>query len=327
MEKALDYSNVYLVPRCSVLESRSQADVSVEFLKRRFKLPVVPANMESVIDAKIAKYLSENDYFYIMHRFNLDIYNFVKTANDESWKLISISVGITTKTLEEVLNPIKWAGLRVDVICIDVANAFNIFIKDKIKWIKDNFPNTKLIVGNVATPDGVSYLSECGADAVKCGISGGSICSTRYQTGFYVPMFSCVQNCTNTTYIDWSKEVPDLIVGKKQVPIIADGSIKNIGDIAKALVAGATFVMAGGLFSPCIDSPAKLKDGKKVYYGSTSIEAKKEKNHIEGHSLLIEPTCTYAEQLEFIKQGLSSSVSYAGGEDLSAFESVEYIRV
>jgi IMP dehydrogenase/GMP reductase len=111
------------------------------------------------------------------------------------------------------------------------------------------------------------------------------------------------------------------------IPIIADGGIQNIGDIPKALVAGATMVMSGGLFAPCIDSPAKIVDNKKQYRGSTSFSAKKENKHIEGKVIDVESGITIQEKLEEIKQALQSSISYGGGKDLSCFKKVQYITI
>ena len=108
------------------------------------------------------------------------------------------------------------------------------------------------------------------------------------------------------------------------VKIIADGGIKHHGDIAKALVLGAEMVMCGGLFASCIDSPAKIVSGKKVYRGSTSYAAKGNDSHVEGKTIELEGELTYEKRLEKISEALRSSISYAGGKDLSAFRSVEW---
>jgi GMP reductase len=111
------------------------------------------------------------------------------------------------------------------------------------------------------------------------------------------------------------------------IPIIADGGVKHYGDIAKALVFGASMVMSGGWFASCIDSPAQIKDGKKIYRGSTSYELKGNKRHVEGRQLEVDSTVTYVERLYEIKQALASAISYAGGEDLSAFNNVKWARI
>ena len=168
----------------------------------------------------------------------------------------------------------------------------------------------KFIAGNVATADGYKFLCDSGADAVKVGIGGGSICTTRYKTGFHVPTAYSVWECRQEDHYD--------------VPIIADGGAKHFGDVAKALVLGADMVMSGRWFAECIDSPAKIEHGKKIYRGSTSYEAKGHNNHVEGQTIEIERACTYKERLLEIKQALQSSISYAGGKDLAAFNSVKW---
>lgn len=342
MEKFLTYQDILLVPNYSELESRSLANASVKLCGWEFKLPIVPANMEDVIEPEICGYLSENYYFYIYHRFgkessddiedNLNTVYFVKLANRQNWKLISISTGVNQDSLNELIT-IKALRLRVDFITIDIAHGHHSKVRDRIKWIKENLPNTKIISGNIATFEAAQDLQKWGADVIKVGIGQGSICTTRFQTGFSVPMFSCVSNITtNKYYKDFSNTI-DLGMSyeyktiSNDIPIIADGGIQNIGDIPKALVAGATMVMSGGLFAPCINSPAKIIDNKKQYRGSTSFAAKKENKHIEGKIVNLDADITIQERLEEIKQALQSSISYAGGNDLSAFKNVKWITI
>lgn len=266
MEKSLNYSDVYLIPEFSSLRSRSVADVSVSFLDRKFSLPICPSNMSSVIDERICRWLSENNYPYFMHRFG-DIKDFIKKNQD--LKLISISIGVKDDD-KKLLNWIAENKYRVDWICIDIAHAHSILVKEMIEYtkntkfgleftsslscgnkiisyqkeIKTYFP--KIIAGNVCTKQAVLDLEKWGADAVKVGIAGGHACSTKNMTGFHIPMFSCAINCC--------KDSP--------VPIILDGGVRENGDISKALVAGMgnckhpILVMCGSLFASCIDSPA-----------------------------------------------------------------------
>ena len=156
----------------------------------------------------------------------------------------------------------------------------------------------------------VSFLRKYGADAVKIGIGQGSICTTRFQTGFSMPMFSCLKEC---------QQIDDF-------PLIADGGVQNIGDISKALVAGATMVMSGKLFASCINSPAQIINGHKEYRGSTSFAAKKTNKHIEGKTIDLEADITVEERLQEIKEALQSAISYAGGDNLSSFQKVKWIE-
>lgn len=374
INRALSYQDVYLIPKYSELESRSQADISVEFLGRRFRSPVVPANMESVIDDKIAKWLSENDYFYIMHRFG-DTLEFIRKANQENWRNISISVGVKEEDQELLRNIVK-ENLRIDFMTIDVAHGHHFLVKSMIAFIRGlkfkYFPHLsplsinglgkqdlistksfeyfpKIIAGNVSTPEAVKDLTEWGADAIKAGQASGRACATKNQTGFFIPMFTCVKDCSL-----WGGPTRGHHIGRPAiVPIISDGGCVENGDIAKALAAGATMIMVGSLLAACIDSPAEnvyhkratliatddydgqinytddmFKIIKKRYHGSASAKQKRERKHVEGHELEIPCNqMTYAEKYQEISESLKSSVSYAGGKDLSALKKVEYLTI
>lgn len=315
----LSYDTVCLRPRFSYLKSRSEANTSVDFLGRTFKLPVIPANMRDVISYENAQFLSQNDYFYIMHRFEDEPYDFLRLANGEKLKLISISVG--TSDYKLIIDYAKNKNYRIDYITIDVAHAHHESIANVVNYIRSQYPTAKLIVGNIATSEAASYLCNLSVDAIKVGIGGGSICTTRYQTGFHLPTLQSILEVKSA--LTYKKgDGPN-----KNIPIIADGGLKHYGDVAKALTFGATMVMSGGWFASCIDSPAQIVNGKKFYRGSTSYEAKGHRKHIEGRTLELEEGLTYIERLEEIKQALQSSISYAGGKDLSAFEFVKWERI
>jgi GMP reductase len=313
------YDNVYSRPKYSELRSRDDADTSVEFLGKRWKLPIVPANMQDVISFENAKWLSENGYFYIMHRFdnaNEGFLNYIAENYNSFKDNISISLGVNDQSKKELELYIKATEISnncnyiPNFICIDVAHAHHKNVQNIIFFIKSNLPKTKIIVGNIATAEGYKYLYDLKVDAIKVGIAGGRICSTKFKTGFHLPTLHSVYECVSLGL---------------DVPIIADGGIKYNGDIVKALVFGADMIMAGGLFASCIDSPAKItKDGKKIYRGSTSYESKGNYSHIEGITIQLDGDITYKDRMKEIKEDLSSAISYAGGKDLSAFNNVEW---
>lgn len=344
------YQQIHLIPRYSKNLSRSEINTSTQFGPRKFKIPVLPANMACTINGQLSKWMSENDYFYIMHRFNEDKsaepnhdnWEFLVKANRERWKTISISLGVQDYDKEFLIKSLD-QNLRIDYLCLDIAHAHSIRMKEMLEFINTLYSSLEIgeakpfiIAGNAATPEAVLDIESWGADSVKVGIAGGSACSTFGQTGFHVPMWTCIQECSK--------------VAKK--PIIADGGIRTNGDFAKALVAGGTMVMAGSMFASSIDSPAKTisrnfksdelywehrsysinnfgsasgefknKIKEKVfkqYYGSASAYNKSVKTHIEG--TLVELECdgtTYADKLSVIEGCLQSSISYAGG-DLSS---------
>ncbi|MAF24454.1 GMP reductase [bacterium] len=309
---AYRYEDVTLVPSYSECQSRSDLSTSIKLGKKVFKLPVVLANMRAVIDIELAEELSKKNYFYIMHRFDVDTIKFVHNANVNDWKCISISVGVKEEDYELILQ-LASLKLKVDYITVDIAHGHSKRMGDMLIHIKRCLPDTFVIAGNVATVDAVMDLNDWGADCVNVGIGQGHVCTTKDKTGFTAPMFTCVQEC----------------VGMHDIPIIADGGIRCTGDIAKALVAGAEMVMMGSQFSACLDSPAETvnRDGAvyKRYFGSASVYNKRTKRHIEG--IMKEIPCnqmTVSEKLLEITDDLKSAISYAGGNDLGAFNYVEY---
>ena len=329
MGKLLTYDDVCLVPRFSECASRSECDASTEFLGFRFKLPVMAANMKAVIDEDWARFFSENGYMYSMHRFDIDIQKFIENCNRDNFKLISASFGVKDND-KRIIDNLRSSGARLDIATLDIAHGHSQSMKEMLEYFKKHLPNTKLIAGNVATAEAVRDLYKWGADTVKVGIGQGSPCTTKNKTGFTMPMFSCVRKCSgmsggDTIFDDCGSNIEDY----EDIPIVADGGVRYNGDIAKALVAGADFVMAGGIFAACADSPAKEVevDGvwHKAYFGSASFENKKIKRNIEGRlRKLSQNGMSLKEKLEEIKQDLQSAVSYGGGKTLQALNSVDY---
>ena len=304
------YDDMCLIPKHSVLKSRAAADTTTEFLGLKCQLPVIPANMADVISLERAYDMAQEGYLYIMHRFGNALQEAIESTLGTT--MLSISVGVNDRDKKIIED----SAVTPKLITIDVAHGDHENVKDMLNFLHRTFNESwsnrpKFIAGNVATADGFKFLADNGADAVKVGIGGGSICTTRYKTGFHVP----------TAYSVWECRQEERY---QSVPIIADGGLKHFGDVAKALVLGADMVMSGRWFAECIDSPARIEYGKKIYRGSTSYEVKGHNNHIEGKTLEIERACTYKERFLEIKQALQSSISYAGGSDLSAFNFVKW---
>lgn len=315
-----DYDDINLVPKKGILNSRSETDTKVKFGPMTFELPVVPANMSSVINEKIAIELAENKYFYIMHRFNIDTIKFVQKFQ-EMKLFTSISVGVT-KYWYDIITELKNKELSPDYITIDIAHGHSVIMVEMIKHIKKELPNSFVIAGNVATKEGAYFLKMNGADAVKIGVAPGSVCETAMNTGFGSRgmQASVIKRICSD----------DVHFSKINIPMIADGNIKYPGDINKSLVLGATMCMAGSMFSNLLDSPNTNniieKDDKYYveYWGSASVKENKT-DRIEGKVILKEIiNRTYMEQMRFIKDGIESGISYAGGKDLNSFKKVKF---
>ena len=322
MKKYLTYDDVALVPQYSTIKSRSECDTNTWLGDSQFKLPVMPSNMKCVVDEELAFRLSAEKYFYVMHRFS-DTYNFVLAANAAKLRTISISVGVKQQDYY-LIDSLAVDELRVDYITIDIAHGHCASMIKMVEYIKNRLPTTYIIAGNIATPQAYRDLAEIGVDAVKVGIGQGAACTTKLKTGFTMPMFTCIQEIRKlyNSFLSYSM--------KKAPIIIADGGIKHHGDIAKALVAGAHWVMAGGIFAQCSDSPAPTDSatGEKVYYGSASAINKGEHKHVEGKS--VNMNCskfTYLETLNEITEDLKSAISYSGATDALSLYDIDYIRV
>lgn len=311
MDKALHYDDIALVPKYFDGTSRSELSTHVKLGNKTFKLPVTPANMKCVIDSDLAYKLQSNNYFYVMHRFGISNYDFVLNANKDMWNTISISVGIKEDDYV-ALRKIHETNLSIDYITVDVAHGHCKNMREMLLFLKQTFPNTTVIAGNVGTPDAAKDLASWGADVIKVGIGPGKSCITKLKTGFFTPMFSTI------------KRIRDVC----STPLIADGGIQHNGDIAKALVAGANFVMAGSVFAQCVDSPGEIINGEKVYFGSASAENKGFKKNVEGKKMLL-PTngFTYFEKLKEIQEDLQSAMSYGGVENLGDLTQLDYLVV
>jgi inosine-5'-monophosphate dehydrogenase (EC 1.1.1.205) len=176
---------------------------------------------------------------------------------------VGAAVGVKFDTMDRIQALIK-AG--VDVVVLDTAHGHSRGVIDMVRQVKKQFPDLELVAGNVGTKEGTIALIKAGVDAVKVGIGPGSICTTRVVAGIGIPQITAVMECSEAA-------------SKYNIPIIADGGIKQTGDIAKAIAAGADSVMIGNLFAGVEESPGEkiLYEGRqyKTYRGMGSLEAMK----------------------------------------------------
>lgn len=308
-----DYDKVLLLPRKCRVESRAECDPSIEFGGRRFKLPVMPANMKTVVDERICLWLAQNGFFYVMHRFDLDNVKFVRQMK-EAGAFASISVGVKPADYETV-DKLAAEGLEPEYVTIDIAHGHADTVKNMIGHIKARLPGTFVIAGNVGTPEAIIDLENWGADATKVGIGPGKVCITRMKTGFGTGGWQL-------SALKWCARVATK-------PIIADGGIREHGDIAKSIRFGATMVMIGSMLAGHEESPGATVevDGRlyKEYYGSASDFNKGEYKHVEGKRILEPVKGKLADTLREMQEDLQSSISYAGGTKLADIRKVNYV--
>jgi GMP reductase len=310
-----DYDNILLLPRKCRVQSRSECDASVSLGGRNFRLPVVPANMKTVVDETTCLWLARNGYFYVMHRFDLDNVAFVERMNAQG-VFASISLGVKQPDYETV-DRLAEAGFAPEYITIDIAHGHADTVRDMIGYLKRKLPRSFVIAGNVGTPEAVIDLENWGADATKVGIGPGKVCITKLKTGFGTGGWQL-------SALKWCARVATK-------PIIADGGIRDHGDIAKSIRFGASMVMIGSLFAGHEESPGKTVevDGVlyKEYYGSASDFNKGEYKHVEGKRILEPIKGKLADTLVEMEQDVQSSISYAGGKVLMDIRKVNYVTL
>ncbi|TGY41131.1 GMP reductase [Clostridium sartagoforme] len=316
MDNVFDYEDIQLIPAKCIVNSRSECDTSITFGGRTFKLPVVPANMQTIIDEKIATYLAENGYFYIMHRFKPE--RRIEFIRDMKAKNLFASISVGVKDEEySFIEQLEAENLSPEYITIDIAHGHSNAVINMIQHIKKHLPESFVIAGNVGTPEAVRELENAGADATKVGIGPGKVCITKIKTGFGTGGWQLAA-------LRWCSRAATK-------PIIADGGIRTHGDIAKSIRFGASMVMIGSLFAGHEESPGETieRDGKlyKEYFGSASEFQKGERKNVEGKKMFVDYKGSLKDTLIEMQQDLQSSISYAGGKKLDAIRTVDYVVV
>jgi IMP dehydrogenase len=255
---AYTYDDVLLIPAYNHYESRRIVDISVRDRtgKLELGLPVMTSNMDTVTESAMADFIGGHGGIGVLHRFmgiERNVEEYQKCRHP-----VFVSVGTTDGELERA-QALRDAG--ADFFCIDVAHAHGRYVGRVLKRLRELLPEACIMGGNVATYAGADFLASCGADIIKVGIGGGSVCSTRIKTGFGVPMLTCVQECA-----------------RADRSIVADGGIRSAGDIVKALAFGADFVMIGGMLAGTRPTPGPVVTNAagervKIYRGMASREA------------------------------------------------------
>lgn len=328
---SLTFDDVLLVPQKTNLVSRGEVDLSTNLTKNIIlKIPVISSNMDTVTESEMAIALAKEGGIGIIHRFATIEREAEMVKNVKKEKLlVGAAVGIKDDYIERTEALVK-AG--TDVIVIDIAHGHSIYLIKVLKDLKKKFSKIDIIAGNVATAEAAEELIKNGAAAVKVGIGPGALCTTRIVTGAGVPQLTAISECSE-------------VAKKYDVPVIADGGIRNSGDIVKALAAGASTVMIGTLFAGCDESPAltffKNNRKYKMTRGMASLMANhdRQKNDIkvkkdlkeyaaEGVEAVVPYRGNVAEFINQLLNGVRSGFSYCGAKNISElWQKAEFIQI
>ena len=311
---SLTYDDVSLIPtEISRVKTRSEVNIKSKFLGIDLAVPVVSSPMDTVTGIAMAKELSNSGCLGIVNRFDSSLTELFSNGNVvEGVQAVSVSLTVDDLLLEKIAS-------NNLIVCIDTANANNAHVLNKCEEIKKKY-KVKVIVGNIAHGGTLKQLVDAGADAVRIGIGGGSVCTTSIQTGIGIGQVSSLIDCYFTREDQ-----------KLKIELIADGGIKSAGDVTKALSAGADAVMLGRMLAGTKETPGeviKYADQLwKKYRGSASFGVKMKGEFIEGEETMVPYKGSVKSVVNAISDGLKSAMSYLNCESLGELKQKDKFAV
>ncbi|HSX38048.1 MAG TPA: guanosine monophosphate reductase [Chlamydiales bacterium] len=321
MRHALTYDDVALVPQFNNIPSRTEPSLDSWLTKKlKIGIPILAANMDSVISVELADILIAAGSIPIFHRF-------ASMENQEKWVKKYRDKTFVSCGIQKVDETRKLLDLGALGVCIDVAHGHSDRMFRHIEELKKNYPDREIIAGNVCTAMAYHDLVNAGADAVKVGVGPGAACTTRMVTGFGVPQFTAVQDCAR-------------IAEKLRVPLIADGGIRTSRDVVLALAAGASTVMVGKLFALTQESAAPKRKGENAHFeakfrGQASVDFQNEfygglkaKTVAEGIDFWASVSGTADELINNLLGGIRSGMTYGGARNIKELQrKAEFVQV
>ena len=324
MKIALTYDDIQLVPKYSEIKSRQNVSLKTKVSKNySIDMPIIAAPMDTVCGYEMAKLLMFMGGVGCVHRFmsieeQSNIMAKLNEQRDFGKQPLMACVGANGDFLERSKELINQG---TNILIIDVAHGHHSNVRTAIEKIKSIDSSIDVIAGNIATKQASIDLINWGADGLRVGIGGGSLCTTRVKTGFGIPNVTAILDCLND----------------QNIPIMADGGLRSSGDMAKALALGADCVMLGSLLAGTTESPGSIQVDEygtrtKLFRGSASLSTKKSNNqaqrNIEGESTIIPYKGSAREIISDILDGIKSALSYTGAKNIIEYhDDVEFVRV
>ena len=320
----LDFKDVLIRPKRSTLHSRKEVSLHREYTFKHSKryyqgVPIMAANMDGVGTIEMAAVLQQHNMFTCLVK-NYEVQDFQEIKGIISGDRFAVSTGTSDSDFER-LKSID-AEIKIEFICIDVANGYQERFADYVGKVRAAFPHCTIIAGNVVTADMTQELILRGADIVKVGIGPGSVCTTRVQTGVGYPQLSAIIECADAAH-------------GLGAHIIADGGCTCPGDVAKAFGAGADFVMLGGMLAGHDEGGGEVNNGLVTFYGMSSDTAMT-KHHggvanyrsSEGRTVQIKYKGAVKDTVLDLLGGLRSACTYVGAPTLKQLSKcTTFIRV
>jgi len=311
MPISLGFENVALSQQKSIVQSRSEVDISSEVIRGvTLDIPMIAANMSTVTNVDFCIHLEKLGAMGVLHRAasnDILIKWTQKIADHNQWVAVSVGVGDSQVSLAK--NLIEGGA---NIIFIDIAHGYCDAVIETGRKIKAFAPDCQIVVGNTIHPGLLAESSDF-ASAVKVGIATGASCETKNTAGVTEKQFSAIQKCISASR-------------KYGLPIISDGGIREPADMVKAIAAGASSVMAGKIFAACPESAAPLNEnGEKVYCGMASRDVQEKwhgfvKNGApEGRTRYLPVGESVERLLARYSGSLRSGISYSGASDIHEF--------
>ena len=324
LKTLLTFDDVLLLPQYSDIKSRSEVTLSSSMSEGvELRVPIIASPMDTVCGVAMSTKIADFGGLGIVHRYNSidEQAAIVSKVSEAGTKLVGAAIGVTGDYLQRARELVS-AG--ASILCLDVAHGDHLLTHLALYNIKDKYGHlVHLMAGNVATYAGALALAQLGVNSIRVGIGGGSICSTRIQTGHGMPTLASIIDCTEI-----KQKFPD-------VKIIADGGIKNSGDIVKALAAGADVVMVGSLIAGTTEAPGTVihKGGEtfKSYRGMASKDAQMDwrgkVSSLEGVATVVPYKGAVLEVLQGLENGIRSGLSYSGAKNLDELrKNAQFVR-
>lgn len=334
----LTFDDVLLSPSYSDVKSRLDPSIETNLGGVNLGIPIISSPMDTVTEDSMAISIGKSGGMGIIHRFisyekQILMLRKVARSTPSDYKgnkpPVVPAIGVGSSEKNRLIKILEGMGsYKLDAIAIDIANGHSSLMKDMIDFVrKEVGEQTTIIAGNIATGDGYSFLADCGADAIRVGIGGGSICKTRIMTGFGIPTLSSVALANVAKHN-----------GGYSSSIIADGGIRYPSDLVKSIVAGADAIMCGKIFAGTDEAPGGLIEsgGKtyKSYRGMASLEAQESRGSglkkgtcAEGVSTMIPYTGSADSVLNDLCGGLRSAMTYAGALNIGQLRNSNFIKI